>query len=138
MKKIIYIISVVAIVLSGCSNHTPQVPVSNNLEIALGDNYDSYVNLLNKSVKCDTVALVKFMKINNLNDAAGYDHGYILYKLLEIVGDKKFSSTLKELTPKETRNLANYFDVGIDANDRLLTEFQMKYPLSYKCINSVK
>lgn len=132
------LVPILAIVITGCSNHTPEIPISNSLEIALGNNYNSYVDLLNRSVSNDTVALLKFIKIDNINDAAGYDHGYILYKLLETIGDNNFSSALKKLSPQEKINFVNYFEVGVDANDSLMSQYKIKYPLSYDLIKSVK
>ena len=40
----------------------PEIPVSNTLEIALGNKYASYVSNLNKACERDTSALLAFIE----------------------------------------------------------------------------
>ncbi|HET6226473.1 MAG TPA: hypothetical protein VFF27_09360 [Bacteroidia bacterium] len=72
MGKKIFIL--ICILLCSCKEQ-PLIPVSNTLEIALGDKYPDYVSDLNKAYGKDSVALLEFLKIDDIYDAAGYDHG---------------------------------------------------------------
>lgn len=110
---------------------TPEIPISNTLEIALGDRYSVYVDLLNKAVSKDTAALHRFLEIDNIYDAAGYDHGWVLIQLMKKNGDKDFAKALLKLNKSQLNNLKQYFEVGTDgggmSNDTL---FKM-YPNSF-------
>ena len=117
-----------------CSTFSPKIPISNTLEIALAKNYDKYVELLNKSINNDTIALTEFLKIDNIYDAAGYDHGYIIIQILENVGDSNFANAVKKLDAKEMQNLKQYFEVGFDAKNTLQEEYKFKYPTTFKLL----
>ncbi|PUZ19291.1 hypothetical protein GA0116948_1307 [Chitinophaga costaii] len=127
MKKNFYIL--VCILLFSCKEQ-PKIPISNTLEIALGKRYSAYVNNLNKAFEKDSTALLYFFKIDYINDAAGYDHGYILYQLIKIYGDEKFANALQKTTAKGLQNVSQYVEVGIDANDRQKNEMKINYPIS--------
>lgn len=125
-KKIVILI---CILICGCKEQ-PKLPVSNNLEIALGNKYSNYVNELNKAFQKDTTALIKFLEISYINDAAGYDHGFILFQLMKENGDKNFAYALTRITYKDLNIVRQYFEVGIDANDKHRDEIKIHFPLS--------
>ena len=117
------------ILLLSCKEQ-PKIPISNTLEIGLGKRYSVYVNNLNKAFEKDSTALLKIFKVDFINDAAGYDHGYILYQLLKIYGDENFAKALQKSTAKEIKNVSQYIEVGIDANDRQREDMKTSYPNS--------
>jgi hypothetical protein len=117
------------IMILGCKEK-PKIPISNTLEIALGKRYSVYVKNLNKAFEKDSSELLIFFQINYIHDAAGYDHGYILYQLLKIYGDEKFAHALQMTNAMNLKNVIQYFEVGIDANDRHRDELKMLYPIS--------
>jgi hypothetical protein len=119
----------IALTLNSCKPNS-FIPISNNLEIALNQkgDYNNYISLLNKSVQNDSSALNKFFKINYIYDAAGYDHGFILFQLLKNIGDKNFASNLKKLDKTELINVINYIEVGIDGNEERKKEIKDKFP----------
>jgi len=127
MKKQLFIL--ISILFYGCQEQ-PKIPISNTLEIALGNKYSTYVCKLNKAFKKDTTALLDFFKINYINDGAGYDHGFILFQLMKVYGDREFSNTLQKTTESELSDLRQYFEVGIDANDKYKDEMKKEYPNS--------
>jgi hypothetical protein len=130
--KVLMLISVV-LTFYAC-NEKPRIALSNTLEISLRDKYPSYVNLLNKSLDSDTAALLDFFKINQIYDAAGYDHGYILIQLMKKVGDKEYASILQKLDKNELSSVLQYFEVGIDGNERVEVEIENFFPITSKII----
>ncbi len=129
MKKPLIIL--ICFLICGCSQQ-PKVPISNTLEIALDNKYSAYVSTLNKAFEGDTAALLDFYKIEYINDAAGYDHGFILFQLMKKYGDKNFSNALQKLSEKDLNNVRQYIEVGIDANDKYKLEMKKEYPISSK------
>ncbi len=123
-----YFLLISFFLLVGCIEH-PIVPISNTLEIALDRKYAQYVCKLNKAYSHDSTALVDFLKINYLYDAAGYDHGYVLFQLLKHCGDNEFVSTLDKLSQNQLSVVSQYFEVGLDSNFR---EVISNYPMSAK------
>ena len=109
----------------------PKIPISNTLEIALDKHYSHYVRLLNGAMDSDSVALSNFLKINNIYDAAGYDHGWILIKIMKEVGDEKFSTILASLNTDQISNVKDYFRVGMmgegNSNDTIATHFSKTF-----------
>jgi len=126
MKLILFI---TFIILVGCVEHS-QLPISNTLELALGNKHSQYVKQLNKSCHHDNSALVDFLKINYISDAAGYDHGFIIHQLMKQCGDTEFLSALEKLTDKELDIVHQYLEVGVDANEKYRQEVKNNYPLS--------
>lgn len=134
MKKLLFVL--ICILFYSCSEQ-PKVSISNTLEIALDNHskYSEYVRILNKAFEKDSTALLSFFKIDYINDAAGYDHGYILFQLLKIYGDKKFANILQKTTEKDLNNVSQYFEVGIDSNsDSQNDEIKKRYPISSKIL----
>ena len=113
-------------------NPKPKISISNTLEIALDNHskYSEYVRILNKACEKDSAALLNFFKVDYIYDAAGYDHGNVLFQLMKIFGDKTFSKILKNASEKDLNNVRQYFEVGIDANDKDRDEVKISYPIS--------
>ena len=130
------LIIVIAILFYGCTEQ-PKIPISNTLEIALDNHskYSEYIRTLNKAVDKDSTALLNFFKIDYINDAAGYDHGFILVQLMKIYGDKKFSDILQMTNDQDLRKVRQYFEVGIDAKSNSeKNEMKISYPISSKIL----
>ena len=123
------LIILICIFLFSCVEKS-QIPIPNTLEIALGNKYSDYVSNLNKAYKKDSSALLKLFKIDYINDAAGYEHGFILYQIMNTYDDKIFSTVLQRLSARELNTVKLYFEVGIDANDKYKYEMKEHYPLS--------
>lgn len=92
MKKHLFILGCI---LFYSYHEQPKIPVSNTLEIALGNRYSGYIGTLNKTFERDTTALLEFLKIDYIYDAAGYDHGFILFQLMKTYGNKDFAHALQ-------------------------------------------
>lgn len=134
MKKLLFVL--ICILFYGC-NEQPKIPISNTLEIALDNQskYSEYVKILNKAYEKDSTALLNFFKIDYIYDAAAYDHGYIIFQLLKIYGDKKFANILQMATKKDLSNVIQYFDGGIDSNSDIQNdEIKISYPISSKIL----
>lgn len=103
----------------------PKIPISNTLEIALGNDYSSYVKKLNASYDGDTTALVEFFKIGKIYDGASYDHGCVLLDLMK-KNRLIFYKSLKKLSNYEREVLRRYIQVGLDrlvSPEKFITDF---------------
>jgi hypothetical protein len=125
-----YICFLFCLVFLFCCKEHPKIAISNTLEIALGDRYSVYVSNLNKAIERDSSALLIIFKVDYIEDAAGYDHGYILYQLLKLYGDEKFAESLRKLRDKDLRNVSQYIEAGIDSNENQRREVLTNYPFS--------
>ncbi len=121
-----FFVLLVSCIFLSC-NPKPKIPISETLKIALNGKYSNYVLLLNKSINNDSLALHQFVRIDYIEDAAGYDHGSVLVHLMEKIGDANYSKTLKSMSKIELNNIKNYFMVGIqgvgNSNDTLFRKF---------------
>ncbi|MBU3662557.1 MAG: hypothetical protein FGM41_05090 [Bacteroidetes bacterium] len=103
------------------------------MKTGLGDRYSDYVKLINKSASGDGEALVLFLQYQNIDDGAGYDHGWVLIELMKKVGDEQFSDALLNLSPTQVDHVKNYFNAGFDVHtktDKLFNE----YPKTFKVL----
>ncbi|MBA3283996.1 MAG: hypothetical protein H0U27_02905 [Nitrosopumilus sp.] len=121
------IILLLVLTFYSCLNN-PKIPIPNTLELALRERYSEYVQLLNKAHARDTLALNAFLKIDYIHDSAGYDHGYILFQLIKVVGDDQFANVLKKIDCKTVEKVARYVEVGIDASDKDRKDLLQNYP----------
>lgn len=126
MKKSLII--VICLLFYGCKEQS-QIPISNTLELALGDNYSSYVENLNKAYAKDNSATLKILKVDYIYDAGGYDHGYVLYQLMKRYSDKEFSILLNSMSKKDLTAVSQYIEVGLDANDTKRGQVKIDYPI---------
>ena len=130
-----YLLSITLIVFVGCRDHSP-IPISNTLEIAIESRYTSYMLTLNKACRHDSISLVEFLKIDYIHDAAGYDHGFVLYQLMKNSGDKEFSNALQKLNKSQLNTVRDYIEVGLDADDEGQQVLKLNFPLSASILNS--
>ncbi|MBO7587498.1 MAG: hypothetical protein J6T13_10050 [Bacteroidales bacterium] len=80
----------------------------------------------------DTTALKELLMINNIGDAAGYEHGDILIQLLENLGDDMYSNVLSTVPTTQKIKLQDYFCVGMDIRKREYTfRIDKKYPKTF-------
>ncbi len=112
--------------------------IPENFEIYLKENdeFYNYRLLLSKSIKNDTTALLKLMKINNIcGGEYAFEHGYIFLKIVEIIGDNQFSKNYKHLNENEKKNLNDYLIMGIDRlpnSDSIMKLYPKTYVMGYR------
>ena len=92
----------------------PEIPIPETLEYSLGDQYNQYVNTLNKALNNDSGALVQFLKIDKIFDGAAYEHGWVLIELMKKSDDIEFSKAVSELSESELEMLKAYLNAGFD------------------------
>ena len=80
----------------------------------------------------DTAALKELLLIDNIGDAAGYEHGDILIQLLENLGDDLYSIVLSTVPTNQKNNLQAYFMVGMDIRKKeYCFRIDKKYPKTF-------
>ena len=121
------IVFLFCILFYGCIKQS-KIPISNTLEIGLGDRYNEYINVLNRAYDGDSIALGEFLKIDHISDGAGYDHGYVLLQLIKVQGDEKFAETLEKMDDKTVQTVCQYVEVGVDSNDKDRDDLKVNYP----------
>ena len=68
----------------------------------------SYDYIYYKSLQGDSTNIIKFIKIDNIYDANGYDHGERILEIIETIGDSTFSLYINNLkSEKQLKNLKN-------------------------------
>jgi len=123
-KKIIIIFFVI-------SNSCNQIS-KDNIISSFRDFEYNYV--YKKSLDGDSHNVIKFLKINNIYDAKGYDHGENLVSLIEILGDSTFCAYVNRLKKEDLNNLNNYIGVTENIGSNPI-KISSKFPLTYKALN---
>jgi hypothetical protein len=91
--------------------------VEEELRIATDDYYGiSYCKLLKKAIDGNQEDIKKIMLLDFSGaGAAGYDHGDVLVKLIDRLGEETIISSLgNQLTKKEKREIESYIAVGLE------------------------
>lgn len=120
----------VASALGACNQLPDSIRVSENLLSSLSPDEATYLPLLSKAAKGDSIALVNFIKINSIEDATGYEHGFVIFQLMKEVGDVRFSKALSKLDASELRNISNYLEVGLDNDQANTALYEKNFRLS--------
>lgn len=127
---------IIAISINACDNND-HLQIPNTLEIALQQNneYCLYVSLLKKSLHSDTASLHKFLNIDNIYDAASYEHGSMLLFLLNKIGDNNFSTPICTMSNDRISNLRAYIIAGLDSSSEHDSDnFRAYYPETFRCL----
>ena len=91
--------------------------VEEDLRIATDNHYGiSYCKLLKKAINGNQEDIKKLMLLDFSGaGAAGYDHGDVLVKLIDRLGEKTIISSLgSQLTKEEKREIEDYIAVGLE------------------------
>lgn len=112
-------------------NQKSVIPISNTLEIALGDDLGVYVNTLNKAWNNDTTAMYEFLKTDWVSDAAAYNHAFNVWELIESKKDSQVVMVLKRLNEKQLRDVRQLIEVVVDQSGDEVEEKLIKdYPMA--------
>lgn len=74
---------------------------------------DSYCDLLDKAISLDKEAIIKISNYK-ISDAAGYDHGYVLIRLIEKIGEEKYLKALEGASIEEKTSIESYLWAGLE------------------------
>lgn len=74
--------------------------------------YD-YCELLEKAVNKDQEAIKK-LSLLEFDGAVGYDHGYVLVKLIETIGENNYLTAIQKVSNEEKGFIEGYLDVGLE------------------------
>jgi hypothetical protein len=121
-----------------CNQQPKSISVSENLLNSTGPYEDIYLPLLTKASDGDSVALVDSLKINGIEDASGYEHGFVVVQLMKSIGDVRFSKGLAKLNDSELRNISSYLEVGLDNDKENTALYKKRFPLSKKILVYVR
>lgn len=112
-RKVCFIVIVVFSV--SCIRPALVIPDTLELQLRVRDSYRHYVKLVNRAMAKDTIALRELLMIDDIGDAASYEHGDILIQLLENLGDEHYSKVLSSIPTKQKKLfLQGYFRAGMD------------------------
>lgn len=81
-------------------------------EAAKNRNYN-YCELVECSLNSSKICILKISKINNINNAAGYEHGEIMLQLIDSLGEDYYIDVIGNLSDYEKRNLLGYLSIGL-------------------------
>ncbi|WP_158237253.1 hypothetical protein [Aquimarina sp. MAR_2010_214] len=74
---------------------------------------DSYCDILNKAIELDKEAIIKISTIE-VSDAAGYDHGYVLIRLIEKIGEQEYLKALENVSTEQKKSIESYLWAGLE------------------------
>ncbi len=131
MKKKIIIILLVAVSLIGVfllmndniyfgGKDVKGIYVDEGLRIATDNHWGiNYCNLLDNAIGGDNKSVQELALLDYSGDGApSYDHGDVLVKLIDRIGEDKFISALgNKLSAKEKDSLRDYLSVGLEYGD---------------------
>lgn len=144
LKKIILqlLILVSSQIFLSCNEDVCNLPNGNQTSDLLArvsreHNYD-YCNLLEAALKGNKDSIKK-LALLDLSDAAGYDHGAVLVKIILKVGNSKFINAISNISKHEKGIVEGYLNVGLEyGNDRKYERSSLKevFPDIYSFLNS--
>ena len=130
MKKCCFVI--IAFLCAACVRPALIIPATLETNLRYSSSYHHYVKLVNRAMDKDTAALKELLLIDNIGDAAGYEHGDILIQLLENLGDDLYSIVLSTVPTNQKNNLQAYFMVGMDIRKKeYCFRIDKKYPKTF-------
>lgn len=111
--------------------------VEEDLRIATDNHHGiSYCKLLKKAINGNQEDIKKLMLLDFSGaGAAGYDHGDVLVKLIDRLGEKTIISSLgSQLTKEEKREIEDYIAVGLEygSNPHQGQNPEEAFPLLYE------
>ncbi len=113
--KFIFLVFVLSYLFS-CSERCPSVRDFNVGEILLisaeSKSY-SYCDLLENSVEKDHDAILK-ISLLEFDGSVGYDHGYVLVKLIDTIGENEYIKATQNISNKEKGLIKDYLDAGLE------------------------
>jgi hypothetical protein len=133
MKNSISCIAFILVLLASCVQE-PVIPISDTLKYSLGNEYDGYVALINKSATKDSISLNKFLTINDIFDGSSYEHGWVLVQLMIKIGDSTFYKSVICLTQSQKESLKGFFRAGLDGYGEINRNLPFQYPLTFNAL----
>ncbi|WP_132065995.1 hypothetical protein [Aquimarina spinulae] len=73
---------------------------------------DSYCDTLDKAIKLDKEAIIK-ISTYKISDAGGYEHGYVLIRLIEKIGEQEYLRAIENLSLEEKKSIESYLWAGL-------------------------
>lgn len=132
MIRIILVLSIGIFALVSCnSNHCKNdanIEVSELLYIHTSDRDIEYCKLLKGAISNNNSDLMKLLKLEIL-DGAAYDHGIVLYELVDYLGESKFIELTVNLTAKDRKAVLSYLRAGVEYDSKNETPFNEKFPM---------
>lgn len=115
--------------LTNCVNRvTNGIEVSELLLLASREQGIDYCKMLNKAINGDADSIRQFALLE-FGDAAGYDHGSVIVKMIKLVGEDSFIQSLSTINDEQKRLIKGYIDAGL--------EYGTGQPFEVKTINDV-
>ena len=115
MKYSLVLILLVA--LQSCNsekcNSVSNFDVGELLLISSKEKSYNYCELLENAIKKDQEAIIK-ISLLQFDGSAGYDHGYVLVKLIDTIGENEYLKAIQNIYNKEKGFIEGYLDVGLE------------------------
>lgn len=122
-----FFILILLVILQSCTpdkcDSISNFEVGELLLISSKEKSYNYCNLLENAVKKDQKA-IKRISLLEFDGSVGYDHGYVLVKLIDTIGENEYLEAIQNISTKEKRFIEGYLDVGLEYGN--IKEFQGK------------
>ena len=136
MKKLFF--ACISFFLISCGNKVIHgIEVSELLIIASKHQCVDYCTLLNKAVEGDTLSIEQ-LALLDIYDAASYDHGAVLIKLIGLIGEDLFLGAINNTNADQKRKIYIYLEVGIEYGDLAISQkmsLKEQFPKIYTELN---
>lgn len=96
----------------------------------------NYCELVEKSLQNDRHS-IKQLSLLNFENSVGYEHGEIMVRLINILGEQKFINALDNVNKNEKNMIESYLDVGLEYGSPSLKNRDAKqvFPELYSFLN---
>lgn len=125
MNLKIFLLSVLVVILQGCSLDTKNL-LYKNKEVYIGEdlyNAQTYSenwqlkSLIHKSLQQDKKSFIELVDYNYGGGAGCYDLGSIIVQIIYRIGEENTIEMVKDLTPKQARYLHLLIGAGLEYGD---------------------
>ncbi|WP_299610448.1 hypothetical protein [uncultured Aquimarina sp.] len=124
MQKYKFVIIIIVVCsLSISCNNCDQVQGIEISELLNRQIDDSYCEILDNAINLDKKSIVKISRYK-ISDAAGYDHGYVLVRLIEKIGEEEYFNGFQNLSLNEKKSVLSYLKAGLENGGNKIYKFK--------------
>lgn len=74
---------------------------------------ESYCKLLERALELDKDAIIE-ISVFDVFDSASYEHGYVLIRLIEKIGEEEYLKAIKNVSVEQKKSIESYLWAGLE------------------------
>lgn len=104
------------------------IPISEPLQIEYREKMGRhYCSVINQSLEGDSASIC-LLSYLNIADAIGYDHGYVLVKIIKKIGEEKYLHAIRSANKNQKKLIKGYISVGLEYGEKPFNEIEIAFP----------